>query len=111
MRFLVGDGWLATLPDDAPATASCRRRRRMLDQPFWLDPRDPHRLRSAVQVLTQPHVWLALRPRSGRSRRALEREGQFYGLSTAVHRVVADGLTPEQAADEAIARVKQLLGE
>jgi hypothetical protein len=26
-----------------------------------------------------------------------------------VHRVVVDGLTPEQAADEAIARIKQLL--
>ncbi len=33
------------------------------------------------------------------------------GLGGVDHRVVADGLTPEQAADEAIARVKQLLGE
>lgn len=32
-------------------------------------------------------------------------------LTTAVHRVVVDGLTPEQAADEAIARIKQLLSE
>ncbi len=29
----------------------------------------------------------------------------------AVHRVVADGITPEQAVDEAIARIKQILGE
>jgi hypothetical protein len=29
----------------------------------------------------------------------------------AVHRVVADGLTPEQAVDEAIARIKQILSE
>jgi multiple sugar transport system substrate-binding protein len=29
----------------------------------------------------------------------------------AIHRVVVDGLTPEQAVDEAIARVKQLLSE
>ena len=29
----------------------------------------------------------------------------------AIHRVVADGLSPEQAADEAIARVKQILSE
>ena len=27
----------------------------------------------------------------------------------AVHRVVADGITPEQAVDEAIARIKQIL--
>jgi multiple sugar transport system substrate-binding protein len=29
----------------------------------------------------------------------------------AVHRVVADGLSPEQAVDEAIARIKQILNE
>ena len=29
----------------------------------------------------------------------------------AVHRVAADGLSPEQAADEAIAHVKQLLSK
>jgi hypothetical protein len=30
---------------------------------------------------------------------------------TAVHRVAADGWTPEQAVDEAIARIKQILSE
>jgi multiple sugar transport system substrate-binding protein len=29
----------------------------------------------------------------------------------AIHRVVADGITPEQAVDEAIARIKQMLSE
>jgi hypothetical protein len=29
----------------------------------------------------------------------------------AVHRVAADGISPEQAVDEAIARVKQILSE
>ena len=29
----------------------------------------------------------------------------------AVHRVVADGLSPKQAADEAVARIKQILSE
>ena len=29
----------------------------------------------------------------------------------AVHRVIANGLSPEQAADEAIARIKQILSE
>ncbi len=28
-----------------------------------------------------------------------------------VHRVVADGIAPEQAVDEAIARIKQILSE
>jgi hypothetical protein len=42
------------------------------------------------------------------------RHDQVYGehvWGRAVHRIVADGLTPEQAADEAIARVKQILSE
>jgi hypothetical protein len=29
----------------------------------------------------------------------------------AIHRVAADGISPEQAVDEAIARIKQLLAE
>ena len=29
----------------------------------------------------------------------------------AVHRVAAEGITPEQAVDEAIARIKQILAE
>jgi multiple sugar transport system substrate-binding protein len=29
----------------------------------------------------------------------------------AVHRVVADGISPEQAVDEAITRIKEILGE
>jgi multiple sugar transport system substrate-binding protein len=31
--------------------------------------------------------------------------------SKAVHRVAADGVSPEQAVDEAIARIKQILSE
>ena len=29
----------------------------------------------------------------------------------AIHRVAADGISPEQAVDEAIARIKQILAE
>jgi hypothetical protein len=32
-------------------------------------------------------------------------------LGKAIRRVAADGVTPEQAVDEAIARIKQILGE
>jgi hypothetical protein len=31
--------------------------------------------------------------------------------SNAIHRVAADGISPEQAVDEAIARIKQILAE
>jgi hypothetical protein len=37
--------------------------------------------------------------------------GQERIWAKAVHRVVADGISPEQAVDEAIARIKQILGE
>ena len=32
-------------------------------------------------------------------------------LAKGVHRVAADGISPEQAVDEAIARIKQILAE
>jgi multiple sugar transport system substrate-binding protein len=35
--------------------------------------------------------------------------GDFW--PEAVHRVVADGISPEQAVDEAITRIKQTLSE
>jgi multiple sugar transport system substrate-binding protein len=109
VHFLVADGWLETYLTRA-GDRLLPPSRRMLEQPFWLDPRDPHRLQSAVQVLSQPHVWGPYGLDREEAVRA-EREGPLFGFSTAVHRIVADGLTPEQAADEAIARVKQLLGK
>ena len=56
VRFLVADGWLETYLTHA-GDRLLPPSRRMLDQPFWLDPRDPHRLQAAVQALSQPHVW------------------------------------------------------
>ena len=36
---------------------------------------------------------------------------QEYIWAKAVHRVVTEGISPEQAVDEAIARIKQILSE
>jgi hypothetical protein len=36
---------------------------------------------------------------------------QEWTWSKAIHRVAADGISPEQAVDEAIARIKQILAE
>ena len=53
VRFLVGEGWLAHWLDFAgdrflpPMPA-------LLEQPFWLDPSDPHRMAAAMQFLTRP---------------------------------------------------------
>ena len=53
VRFLVEDGWLAHYLDFAgdrllPPMA------KLLEQPFWLDGSDRHRMASAIQTLTRP---------------------------------------------------------
>ena len=71
VHFLVGEGWLAHWLDFAgdrflpPMPA-------LLEQPFWLDPGDPHRMTSAMQ-------FLARRPRlrlRGRLRRVAAPSGE-----------------------------------
>ena len=51
VRFLVGEGWLAhylNFSDERMLPPM----QKLLDAPFWLDPSDPHRMRSAMQLLT-----------------------------------------------------------
>jgi multiple sugar transport system substrate-binding protein len=107
VRFLAEEGWLAhwlTFAGDRFLPPM----RKLVEQPFWLDPADPHRLRAAVQILTRPHlIYMDLRDNEWRSSR-IWRENVWAG---AVHRVAADGISPEQAVDEAIARIKQILSE
>jgi multiple sugar transport system substrate-binding protein len=82
--------------------------RKLVEQPFWLDSSDPHRMRAAIQTLTQPHLMnMDVRDHEWRS-------GPIWDENVwgkAVHRVAAEGITPEQAVDEAIARIKQILAE
>ncbi len=99
VRFLVEEGWLAHYLDFArdrllpPMT-------KLIDSPFWLDPSDPHRMRSAMQGLTQPHVY--------DTGDLSDRVWNDRVWHKAVHRVAAEGVSPEQAVDDAIARIKQL---
>jgi multiple sugar transport system substrate-binding protein len=109
VRFLVGEGWLAhwlTFAGDRnlpPMPA-------LLNAPFWLDPGDPHRMAATMQFLTQPRdYWEAYAAVSGDWRH--DRVYAEHVWPKAVHRVVTEDITPEQAADEAIARVKQILSE
>ena len=104
VRFLVAEGWLAHWLDFAgdrylpPIPA-------LLEQPFWLDPGDPHRMAAAMQFLTRPrdYDYAAI---SGKWRhRGWTRSTSGRRRSTASYQ----GITPEQAVDEAIARIKQLL--
>jgi hypothetical protein len=66
-------------------------------------PGDPHRMRSAIQGLTQPHVY--------DTGSISDRVWEAMVWQRAVHRVAADGISPEQAVDDAIARIKQILSE
>ena len=73
----------------------------LLEQPFWLDPGDPHRMAAAIQFLTRPRAY-SYAAVSGEWRHQLvERSGSGRRRSIASS---TDGLSPEQAVDEAIAR-------
>jgi multiple sugar transport system substrate-binding protein len=105
VSFLIGEGWLAHYLDFS-AERMLPAMPKLLDAPFWLDPRDPHRMHSAMQLLTQPrsydYVTVSGDWRHGEA---------YYVWPEAIHRVAAEGISPEQAVDEAIARIKQILAE
>jgi multiple sugar transport system substrate-binding protein len=107
VHFLAEEGWLAhwlTFAGDEIVPPM----RKLVEQPFWLDTSDPHRMRSAIQILNRPHL-MNMDVRDNEWRSAPIFEENVWG--NAVHRVVADGISPEQAVDEAIARIKQILAE
>jgi multiple sugar transport system substrate-binding protein len=107
VRFLVADGWLAhwlTFAGDRFLPPM----RKLVEQPFWLDPTDPHRMRGAIQILSRPHQ-MATGVRDNEWRSGGVWQENVWG--NAVHRVVTDGITPEQAVDDAIARIKEILAE
>jgi multiple sugar transport system substrate-binding protein len=107
IRFLAEEGWLAhwlTFMGDQFMPPM----RKLVEQPFWLDPSDPHRMRGAMQILTRPHLMsMDVRDNEWRSGRIWQEN--VWGK--AVHRVVTEGISSEQAVDEAIARIKEILAE
>jgi multiple sugar transport system substrate-binding protein len=107
VRFLVAEGWLAHYLDFSaerflPAMSALR------DQPFWLDPSDPHRMAGVMQISLRPlaHDYAMASGDWRHDRVQTERVWQ-----KAVYRVAAEGISPEQAVDEVIARIKQILAE
>jgi hypothetical protein len=66
----------------------------------------PHARGGAAK--SRPNAWLS----AGSGNLGQNLVGQQERVwPKAVHRVAADGISPEQAVDEAIARIKQLLAE
>jgi multiple sugar transport system substrate-binding protein len=107
VRFLGGEGWLMhylnfsgerMLPS-IPA---------LLDQPFWLDPTDRHHMVAAMQAEAHPpaHDYATA---SGDLRHDQITNERIW--RKAIHRIVTENITPEQAVDEAIARIKQILAK
>jgi multiple sugar transport system substrate-binding protein len=107
IRCLVSEGWLMHYLDFSgermlPSIS------KLLDQPFWLDPSDPHRMAAVMQAASRPlaHDYAAA---SGDLRH--EQIGNEDIWRKAIHRVVTEGVSPEQAVDDAITRIKQILSD
>jgi multiple sugar transport system substrate-binding protein len=107
VRFLVAEGWLAHYLDFA-GERMLPPMQKLLDQPFWLDPSDPHRMAGVMQISSRPMEYNYASV-SGDWRYGRIWEERVW--AKAIHRVAAEGITPEQAVDEAIARIKQILSE
>jgi multiple sugar transport system substrate-binding protein len=108
VRFLVAEGWLAHYLDFA-GERMLPPMPKLLDAPFWLDPSDPHRMAAVMQIASRPTQY-DYAVVSGDWRYDLV-WSKSRVWATAIHRVAAEGVSPEQAVDEAIARIKQILAE
>ena len=107
VRFLVAEGWLAHYLNFS-GERMLPPMQKLLDQPFWLDPSDPHRMAAVMQVASRPMQYDHTQA-LGDSRH--DQVWQEWTWARAINRVAADGITPEQAVDEAIARIKQILSQ
>lgn len=74
--------------------------------PFWTNPADPH-ISIATKVLTQGQT----RPFYPAYHPAYSAAIQKNVWSQALNRVIVDGVSAEQAADEAIAQIKQIFAQ
>jgi multiple sugar transport system substrate-binding protein len=108
VRFLVSEGWLAHYLNFS-GERFLPPMSKLLEQPFWLDPSDPHRMAAAMQLASRPMMH-NYRVASGDWRHD-QISDQEHVWGHAIHRIVTKGITPEQAVDEAIARIKQILSE
>jgi multiple sugar transport system substrate-binding protein len=107
VRFLVGEGWLAHYLDSA-GERLLPPMQKLREGPLWLDTSDPHRMAAVMQIASRPTQY-EYTVVSGDWRHDLVWQELVW--AKAIHRVAADGISPEQAVDEAIARIKQILAE
>jgi multiple sugar transport system substrate-binding protein len=107
VRFLVAEGWLAHYLDFA-GERFMPPMQKLREGPLWLDPSDPHRMAAVMQIAARPtqYEYIVV---SGDWRYDLVWQELVW--AKAIRRVAAEGISPEQAVDEAIARIKQILAE
>jgi multiple sugar transport system substrate-binding protein len=107
VRFLVGEGWLAHYLDFS-GERFLPPMSKLLQQPFWLNPSDPHHMASVMQLSSRPlaHDYAVV---SGNWRHQLVDQEHIW--AKAIHRIVTENIAPAQAVDEAIARIKQILAQ
>jgi multiple sugar transport system substrate-binding protein len=107
VRFLLAEGWLAHYLNFS-GERMLPPMQKLLDQPFWLDPSDPHRMAAVMQVSSrEPNYDYTVALGDPRH----DTIWQEFTWGKAIYRVAAEGWSAEQAVDEAIARVKQTLSE
>ena len=107
VRFLVAEGWLAHYLDFA-GQRMLPPMPKLREAPFWLDPSDPHLMSAVMQIASRPTQY-DYATISGDRRYDLILDERVW--PKAIHRVAAEGITPEQAVEEAVARIKQILSE
>ena len=107
VRFLAAEGWPMHYLNFS-AERFLPPISKLLEQPFWLDASDPIEWAAVMQVASRPlvHNYAVA---SGNWRHDIVE--QEYLWQKAIHRVVTEGISPEQAVDEAIVRIKQILSE
>jgi multiple sugar transport system substrate-binding protein len=104
VRFLVAEGGLAHYLDFA-GERMLPPMPKLLDSPFWLDPSDRHRMAAVMQIASRPTGYCAA------CDWRYELVWEELTWAKAIHRVAAEGISPEQAVDEAIVRIKEMFGE
>jgi multiple sugar transport system substrate-binding protein len=107
VHFLVAEGWLMHYLNFS-GQRMLPPIPKLLDQPFWLDPSDPHLMAAVMQAASRPlaHDYTFASGDLRHDQISVERV-----WPKAIHRVAAEGTSPEQAVDEAIARIKEILSE
>jgi multiple sugar transport system substrate-binding protein len=107
VSFLVRGGWLAHYLNFSGERV-LPPMQKLLDQPFWLDPGDPHRMAAVMQLASRPLAYSYAAVSGNWCHQLVDQE---FVWAKAIHRVAAEGISPEQAVDEAIARIKEILAQ